>query len=161
MHFRIGMFVVVVSLFCSATRAATLRLLPQHQTVKEGTRPAFRLEIRNNTHDPERFIDARNDRRPDLRDNYYELMVADPAGKSVNVPIAISDPGVVGEGDYFVLLPGESAIIDFPDSPLDLTALRSGKYVAWVEYRQYESASQASNFVRSTEATFQVKRRRK
>jgi hypothetical protein len=69
--------------------------------------------------------------RPDLADNYYELVLERNGQELQNVPPVISDPGPVAPADFFVLSPASHFEVPL-SSPLDLTTLAAGRYSAHV-----------------------------
>jgi hypothetical protein len=74
--------------------------------VKVGHRPEFHVSIANKDTRPVRVLDARDGRRTDLQDAYFELFVLRD-GNIVDVPILISDPGPISRADLVTLGPGE------------------------------------------------------
>ena len=99
---------ILFSLIAVRSAADRLELKPRTQTVNEGERPRLIVRVINDTGAAERFIDVRNNRRRDLRDNYYRVEVLGKGGRRVDVPIAISDPGPISDQDYFVVMPAGS-----------------------------------------------------
>ena len=99
--------------------------------VQVGEKPQFALTLRNVGGKPVRVLDVRKGRRPDLQDNYFELVGLED-GRPVRTPIAISDPGPLSDSDFFELQPGQQATIERLSYKRELTALPPGDYEAAV-----------------------------
>ena len=103
-------------------------------SVARGKSPQFHLRLRNTSEVALRFIDTRAGRRPDLGNNYYDLVLQTRAGQDVMLPTAISDPGPVSERDYFPIEPGGSSEIGIT-TPMNTDELKRGSYRAYVVLR--------------------------
>jgi hypothetical protein len=69
----------------------------------------------------------RNGRRPDLADNYYEIVLERNQRVVKDVPRAISDPGPMNAADFFAIGPGDKFQAPLSSS-LDLSAAPAGEY---------------------------------
>ena len=96
------------------------------------------------------------DRRHDLQHTYYDLKVTRD-GKPVDLPRAISDPGLIGDDDFVSLLPGGSVTFVLSNFPQPLEELPPGSYQASVRFWQdpYQSRETSYN---SPEVTFTVRK---
>jgi hypothetical protein len=104
---------------------ATVQVSPP--TFEHGSRPAVTILVRNTSRQPLRLLDIRNGNRPDLADNYYEIVLERNQRVIKDVPRAISDPGPINATDFFALAPGNK--FEGPlSSSLDLSALPGGEY---------------------------------
>jgi hypothetical protein len=135
------LIVLVASLGGSAGRQAaasppscrgvevTLRVTPPR--FRRGMKPRFAVVLKNASQTPVRLLDVREGRRPDLAENYYEIIVEQNERPLRDVPRAISDPGPVQEADFFVLSPG--ATVETPlTTKVDVSAVPAGLYSAFV-----------------------------
>lgn len=112
-----------------ASVEANLRVSPT--TFRCGARPTLTVVVRNASPHPIRLLDIRNGRRPDLADNYYEVVLEQNQRVLKNVPHAISDPGPIAAADFFVVAPDGSFRARLSSS-LDVSALSVGRYSAHV-----------------------------
>lgn len=135
-------------------RPIQLSLDAVSDTIKRGESPTFKLTIRNVGDAPERIIDLTGKRRRDLQDTYYYLEVTQ-AGKLVDVPRIISDPGPVVEQDFVELKPGEQVTFDLTRFPSMFGWLPPGKYQGRVCFRQDPFAPWENAFY-SPDAEFTV-----
>jgi hypothetical protein len=89
------------------------------------------LTLSSTSASPVRMLDVRHGRRPDVQDNYFEVIVLQH-GRPVETPIAISDPGPLSAGDFFDLRPGERTTLQHLSYARALDELRPGEYEAVV-----------------------------
>jgi hypothetical protein len=113
---------------CAGVRAS-VRASPT--SLRKGGLATFVLVVRNGSPNGPRLVDIRNGRRPDLADNYYEIVLERNRQELKNVPRAISDPGPVAPADFFFLPPAAHFEVSLR-STRDLTALAAGRYSAYV-----------------------------
>jgi hypothetical protein len=144
-----------------ATRKAlcsgvTVSVSAETPRVKVGERPRFSARIHNDTHRPVRVIDVRQGRRPDLQASYFELFVT-RRSSVVDTPIMISDPGPLGNDDFFDLSAGSVAEIRDLSYTRSLSELRSGTYDAFVLFWRDPLSPHATR-CRSTAARFVVEK---
>jgi len=125
-------------------------------TVKVGEEPKFKLTVRNEGDAPQRIIDLRGGRRHDLQDTYYDLEVRQ-GGKVVAVPRAVSDPGIIDDGDFLTLKMGEKVTFELTRFAPALGSLPPGKYQARIRFWQDPSQS-AKSAIFSPDAEFTVRK---
>jgi hypothetical protein len=89
------------------------------------------MVLKNVSQKPVRLIDVREGRRPDLAENYYEIIFEQNERALKDLPRAISDPGPVQSPDFFALSPG-ATIETTLSTTADLSALPAGSYSAYV-----------------------------
>ena len=134
----------------------TVSVSAETPRVKVGERPRFSARIHNTTNRPVRLLDVRQGRRPDLQDSYFELFVA--RGSSVvDTPIAISDPGPLGDDDFFDLPSGNAAEMKDLSYKRWLNELPPGEYDAFLLFWRDPLSSHTSR-CRSTVARFVAER---
>ena len=108
---------------------ATLRVTPT--SFRRGTKPRFAVILKNASQKPVRLIDVRDGRRPDLAENYYEIIFEQNERALRDLPRAISDPGPVQASDFFALSPG-ATIETTLSTTADLSTVPAGSYSAYV-----------------------------
>ena len=113
---------------CTGISASLAATPPE---VSRGHKPEFALTLSTTGASPIRVLDVRHGRRPDLQDNYFELVVLQ-RGRPVETPVAISDPGPVSASDSFDLHPGERTTLRHLSYTRALNELRPGEYEAVV-----------------------------
>ena len=139
------LFVAVAALPMGVfAQAVVVTLLPASQIVKRGIAPRFVVHAKA-IGDPLRIM--KFGVRPDLRDNYAVIRVT-RNGKAIDVPVAISDPGPTSDSDYVALQPRQSISFEHRGTPLLLSDLPPGEYVAKVKLQpDWRDASTDSNSV--------------
>jgi hypothetical protein len=110
-----------------ACTGVTVVLSTPTPRVRAGQKPRFTVAIRNGTDRPLKLLDVREGRRSDLQVNYFELIVA-RGSDAVDVPIAIADPGPIGDGDFLELPPGGAVELRDLEYKRDLRELPAGEY---------------------------------
>jgi hypothetical protein len=99
-------------------------------------------------------LDVRDGRRPDLQDSYFELFVIQ-GKRTVNVPIAISDPGPLSAADFLELQPGARVEFQHISYKRALQGLPPGAYDAFILFWRDPLVSGTTR-CRSTSARFTV-----
>jgi hypothetical protein len=121
----------------------TVNLSPLEQTVKHGELPLFEARIRAT--EPTRIMDVL--RRNDLRINYARLKITGTANLD-QLPIAIADPGPIGEADYVLLKPDSVLTFQHRGEPMLLSALPVGTYTVALQFHaDWRGTSVMSNTV--------------
>ena len=75
-------------------------------------------------------------KRADLKDAYAQLSVT-AAGRPVEVPRFISDPGPISDADLLVLSPQQTLRFEHTGFPLGLDKLSPGSYEARLDFYPY------------------------
>ena len=101
-----------------------------------------------------RVLDVRNGRRNDLQDNYFELFIVE-AGRLIDLPIVISDPGPIADADYTVLKPGQRIEVRPLSYKRVAERLRAGTYSAFILFWQNPETPHTPR-CRSSEVRFVV-----
>jgi hypothetical protein len=123
--------------------------------VKVGERPRFSARIHNTTKRSARLLDVSGAaRRP--ADSYFELFVARGASV-VDTAITISDPGPLGDDDFFDLPSGAAAEIKDLSYSRSLNELPPGQYDAFLLFWRNPLSSHTTR-CRSTVARFVVEK---
>ena len=136
---------------CTGISVSVLAEAPQ---VKAGDKPWFSVAVSNNTDRSVRVLDVRDGRRPDLQDSYFELFVIQ-GRRTVNVPIAISDPGPLSAADFLELQPGARVQFQHISHKRALQELLPGAYEAFILFWRDPLVSGTTR-CRSTSARFTV-----
>jgi hypothetical protein len=137
-----------------ACRAAEVTVATASPTLRVGARRQFSVAITNKSDRSIRVLDVRNTRRNDLEDSYFELFIVE-GSRLVDLPIAISDPGPIGDADYAVLKPGERIEVRTLSYTREAEGLSPGKYSALILFWQDPHMPHTSR-CRSSEARFVV-----
>ena len=123
----------------------SVQLRTASATFKQGHLPRFIVTIQNAANSTIKVVDVV--KRSDLKDAYARFSVTE-SGKPVKVPIAISDPGPISEGDLLTLSPMQALTFEHSGFPLGLDRLRPGSYEAkLVFYPNVGSSAVTSNTV--------------
>lgn len=134
----------------------TVALSADTPRVKIGERPRFSATIRNGTSQTVRLLDLREGRRPDLQATYLELFVARGV-TAVEVPIVISDPGPLADGDFIDLPPGAAMNVRDVSYKRVLNERPAGEYDAFVLFWRDPLAAPTTR-CRSSSSRFVVAR---
>jgi hypothetical protein len=135
-------------------RAIEVTLSTSTPRLTVGTRPQFSVVVTNRSGRSARVLDVRDGRRRDLQDAYFELVIVRD-GRSVDLPIMISDPGPISNADYLVLNPDERLDVGELSYKRVAERLPAGEYTAFVLFwgDPYETPTSRC---RSIEARFVV-----
>jgi hypothetical protein len=125
-----------------------------NKQVPFGTRPKFRLTLKNVSGHTRRVLNAAA--RPDLQHTYYELIVIQK-GKPIKLPDAISDPGPISDTDYVTIRPGATKVFTLSSFPIALEKLPPGTYKAYVLFWQNPYQSHTTRY-KSQDATFTIRK---
>jgi hypothetical protein len=137
-----------------ACKGISVSLSAETPRVETGDKPRFSVAVSNDTDRPVRVLDVRGGRRPDLQDSYFELFVIQD-GRTVDVPVVISDPGSLSAADFIELPAGARVEFRQISYKRALQALPPGAYEAFILFWQDPMASHTTR-CRSTSARFTV-----
>jgi len=137
-----------------ACERISVSLLAEAPQVKAADKPRFSVAVSNNTDRSVRVLDVRDGRRPDLQDSYFELFVIQ-GRRSVDVPMAISDPGPLSAADFLELRPGARVLFRDISYKRALQELPAGAYEAFILFWRDPVLSHTTR-CRSTSARFTV-----
>jgi hypothetical protein len=135
-----------------ACRPVEVTLGTSTPKVKVGTRPTFYVSIANNDAQPVRVLNARDSRRTDLQEAYFELFVLSE-GSIVDVPMLISDPGPISNYDYLTLGSGERLEVRPLSYKRVIERLPPGVYSAFILFWRDPELTHATR-CRSSELRF-------
>ena len=114
----------------SSANDLTLSLVAVQPVIPVGAPPRFRFTLTNVSNHSCRILDV--ERRVDLQHTYYDLVVT-KGGKPVDMPRAISDPGIVSDADWLEIPPGGAKTFVLTNFPDQFETLPPGVYEAHVD----------------------------